>query len=251
MNPDLINYIHQYCTTQEDYFALETYAAHLQGKGWGTATIGAEVRACLSLIGTPQTFIDIGGNHGLYTQAIVDLFPNVDAHIFEPASTNVRLLNEKFADYSNVTVNGKALSKEGGELTLYSDKPGSGLASLTKRNIDHVNLKMDLEETVEVIRFDEYWEGDSIDYVKIDVEGHELDVLDGFGNLIDKTKLIQFEFGGCNIDTKTHYRDFWYYFKDRGFDLFRISPYGAVRIGRYTEYDEHYMTTNFIATRML
>ena len=47
-----------------------------------------------------------------------------------------------------------------------------------------------------LMRFDNYWdENKYIDFVKIDVEGHELEVLEGFGNLIKITKLIQFEFG--------------------------------------------------------
>ena len=213
MNRDLQKAISKYCTNQKDFFELETYAASMQGKGWGAASISSEVQSCISLVnGEPNVFVDIGGNKGLYTEAVLKKFPGTECHIFEPSSANIQILNSKFGSLSNVTVNGKALSNKEDTLTLYSNKPGSGLASLTKRNIDHVNIKMDLEETVDVIRFDDYWKGGDIDYIKIDVEGHELDVLDGFGSLISKTKMIQFEFGGCNIDTKTHYRDFWYYF---------------------------------------
>ena len=79
---------------------------------------------------------------------------------------------------------------------------------------------MNFEEQVSLIRFDEYWKNQDqlIDYVKIDVEGHELDVLEGFGELINKIKLIQFEFGGCNIiDTELFFQDFWYFFKKKNF----------------------------------
>lgn len=247
MKPELLAALHNYCSTQNDFFEVETYMAGLQGKGWGTATIDAEVNACLSLIDEPKVFIDIGANKGIYTQTLVSRFPSLKCHLFEPSSANISLLNSIYSDSENVVVNPYALSNKKDSLTLYTNIPGSGLASLTKRNIDHVNIKMDIEETVDVIRFDEYWKGGDIDYVKIDVEGHELDVLSGFGDILNRTKLVQFEFGGCNIDTKTHYRDFWYYFRDRGFDLYRITPYGAAPLNRYTEYDEHYMTTNYIA----
>ncbi len=252
MDQELRNIIHTYCTDQKDFFELETYAASMQGKGWGTATMSAEVDSCASLVeGVPNVFVDIGGNKGLYTEEVLKRFPETECHIFEPSSVNVQILKAKFDSLPNVTVNGKALSNREDTLTLYSNEPGSGLASLTKRNIDHVNIKMNLEETVEVIRFDSYWDDRYIDYVKIDVEGHELDVLDGFGALISKTKIIQFEFGGCNIDTKSHYRDFWYYFKNRGFAVYRITPFGPSKLDTYTEYDEHYKTTNFIAVNEL
>ena len=69
-------------------------------------------------------------------------------------------------------------------------------------------------EEVNLMRFDNYWdENKYIDFVKIDVEGHELEVLEGFGNLIKITKLIQFEFGGCNIDTRTFFKIFGISFK--------------------------------------
>ena len=248
MKPELRQAIDQYCTSQKEYSELEIYAANLQGKGWGTATIDSEVNSCISLVrGEPNVFVDIGGNKGYYTEAVLRKFPGTECHIFEPSSANLEILRSKFDNMPNVIINGKALSDKAGLFTLYSNDPGSGLASLTKRNIDHVNIKMDLEETVEVVRFDQYWDGGSVDYVKIDVEGHELNVLDGFGDLINSTKIVQFEFGGCNIDTKTHYRDFWYYFKELGFSMYRITPFGPSKLDGYTEYDEHYMTTNFIA----
>ncbi|WP_445778772.1 hypothetical protein [Shewanella sp.] len=44
--------------------------------------------------------------------------------------------------------------------------------------------------------------------IKIDIEGHELSVLKVFGAAIEATKVIQFEFGDCNIDTRTYFQDF-------------------------------------------
>ena len=52
-----------------------------------------------------------------------------------------------------------------------------------------------------------------IDIMKLDVEGHELDVLEGSRKTINSIKLIQFEFGGCNIDSKTFFQDFYYFLK--------------------------------------
>jgi hypothetical protein len=86
-----------------------------------------------------------------------------------------------------------------------------------------------------------------LDIVKIDVEGHELAVLRGFGRALAATRVVQFEFGGCNIDTRTYFRDFWYFFTDEGFDLYRITPIGAERIHRYRESEEAFTVTNFIA----
>ena len=114
---------------------------------------------------------------------------------------------------------------------------------------------MDVVETVNTIRFDEFLSFDDvpeipeiIDYVKMDVEGHELSVLKGFGSFIDKVKLVQFEFGGCNIDTRTYFQDFWYFFKEKNFSLYVITPYeGPQKINEYKESSEFFTTTNYIA----
>tara|TARA_B100001094_G_scaffold64450_1_gene60471 strand:+ start:2549 stop:3211 length:663 start_codon:yes stop_codon:yes gene_type:complete len=36
----------------------------------------------------------------------------------------------------------------------------------------------------------------NVDFIKIDTEGHELQILQGFGNYLKNTKIIQFEYGG-------------------------------------------------------
>jgi hypothetical protein len=118
---------------------------------------------------------------------------------------------------------------------------------------------MNLEENVEVIKFEDFLKFDDIpkdlpkiiDYVKIDVEGNELKVLQGFGDIIKNVKLIQFEFGGCNIDTRTYFQDFWYFFKDNNFSLYIISQSGPVKIENYSEPYEYFSTTNYIALNNL
>ena len=85
------------------------------------------------------------------------------------------------------------------------------------------------------------------DIVKIDVEGYELMVLRGFGEAIRNVRVLQFEFGGTNIDTKVFFRDLWRFFEEAGFDLYRITPLGVMRIEHYHERDELFIIANFIA----
>lgn len=83
--------------------------------------------------------------------------------------------------------------------------------------------------------------------IKLDVEGHELDVLSGGKEILGKVEVVQFEFGGCNIDTKTYFQDFWYFFQALDFALFRVTPFGVRLIENYSEEDEYFRTTNFLA----
>ena len=230
-------------------FNLEKLLFYYQGKAWGSNTIEKEVYSCLSLLkNNPAIFIDIGANKGLYTDYLLKKIKNLECHIFEPQKFNYKILKKRF-NRNNIFINNFALSDIKDKKKLFYDLPGSGIASLTKRKLDHINIGMNYEEIVELYRFDDYWHDINliIDYVKIDVEGHELNVLKGFGELIYKTKLIQFEFGGCNIDTRTYFQDFWYFFKDKNFLIFRITPRGPYLIPEYTENEECFITTNYIA----
>lgn len=231
---------------------LEARAAFHQGKGWGASSISDEVNACLLLLSTPpHCLIDVGGNKGLYTQDLLRRFPSVQCYIFEPSLYNTVILRESFHSNPNVTIVASALSNRNDKTYLYSDKPGSELSSLNYRRLDHFGIDMNEKELVSVMRFDSYWAKAArpsiIDIVKIDVEGHELMVLEGFGQLIDHIKLIQFEFGGCNIDSRVFFQDIWYFLEQKGFRIYRITPKGPCLLPSYRESCEFFGTTNFIA----
>ena len=229
---------------------IEKIASAIQGKGWESKLISTEVNACLYLLKTkPKIFVDIGANKGIYTKFLLKKINNLECHLFEPSTHNFFILRDLFSAFDKVKINKIALSNVNSSAKLFSDKSGSALSSLTKRRLDHFNIDMHFEEEVEIKRFDEYWVNKKlvIDFVKIDVEGHELDVLKGFGDILKNTRLIQFEFGGTNIDTKTYFQDFWYFFKENDFSIYRITPIGILRIKKYSEQDEFFRITNYIA----
>lgn len=234
---------------------IELVSSRLQGKGWGSNTIKKEFLFASSFFDkAPTLCIDIGGNKGLYTEEIYKRFPQCKIIVFEPSITNANLLHSKFSKNENIIVEQKAVSNFHGETPLYSDEDGSGLASLSKRRLDHIHIAFDNIEQVLAIKFEDYWKKQlgsvSIDFVKLDIEGHELDALNGFGDALKFVKIIQFEFGGCNIDTRTYLRDFWYFFAKNNFELYRITPFGKIKIKKYRELDEFFSTTNFLARNL-
>lgn len=231
---------------------IEFYSAKLQGKGYGGHTVHQEVKVLNKFINNPKLVIDIGANVGNYTAEIIARYPDCDIHLFEPSKTNFEKLKKRFVN-SNVTINNFAVSNITGEGNLYTDVDGSGLASIGKRRLDHFDIKYNVSEKIQMIKFEDYWketlDKKVIDLVKIDVEGYELDVLKGFGHALDNTIIIQFEFGGCNLDTRTTFQDFWYFFKENSYQIYRITPFGLQKIDQYTEIDEYYSTTNYICKR--
>lgn len=95
---------------------------------------------------------------------------------------------------------------------MYSNKPSSGLGSLTKRKLSTFNISFNTKESVSAIRFEDYWANNlkrrDIDLLKLDIEGSELNALRVFCDALKHTKVIQFEYGGCYIDTLNFLRIF-------------------------------------------
>jgi hypothetical protein len=84
----------------------------------------------------------------------------------------------------------------------------------------------------------------------MDIEGHELDALSGAKRMFDNKSIdiVAFEFGGCNIDTRTFFQDFWYFFSGINMRIYRVTPSGYLyRIDSYKEIQEQFRTTNFVA----
>jgi FkbM family methyltransferase len=235
---------------QKVFSFLEYASSYAQGKGW-FASLEVEVSLCASLLPRGvQTFVDIGGNKGEYSEEIVSRFPGVRVFIFEPSRFNQSTLNLKFANNQNVHIYQFALSDSAGFMSLYADSPGSGGASLLNRRVGHFGISLSEVEKVEVKRFDEIWSkesGDVIDLCKIDVEGYELNVLRGFGEILSRVKVVQFEMGGTDIDSRTFFQDFWYFFSQHNFSLFRMSPSGLVRVHAYKEQEEGFAFKNYVA----
>ncbi len=199
---------------------------------------------------------DVGANKGDFTKMILDFFNNdtIEVHSFEPSKATFELLSNNIKS-DKAILNNKGLGKEAGTFPFYTDFPGSGAASLTERNLDHLGVDFDYSEDVLIDTLDDYCLANNIkdiDLLKIDVEGHELDVLEGSKEMLKRKmiKMISFEFGGCNIDTRTFLRDFYYLLNEFGFLLYRITPSGYFYLlDSYTEKIELFRTTNFLAIR--
>ena len=232
---------------------LERGAAVLQGKGWGVATCEHEVRAIKKLLvqsgrPEPRVIFDVGANLGNWTQAALPLFPDATFYLFEPATANVEILKNKFAGHP-IRISPVALSDQDGTATLFSDGEGSPLASLHQRRLEYMGIHHEPTHEVRTMSIDQFMktEGlDRIDILKIDVEGHELAVLKGAADWLGKIGVIQFEFGGTQIDARIFFRDFWFLLSPQ-FRLYRLARFHLHPIPAYSESDECFLISNFVA----
>ena len=121
-------------------------------------------------------FFDIGANEGIYTAEIRKLLKNVKVVAFEPSDVAFGILSQNFSSNSDIKLVNLALSDFAGEATLYANKGGSGLGSLSSRDLRHLGIDFEHQETIQVSTAESWIDqnGEIPDFVKIDVEGHEL-----------------------------------------------------------------------------
>ena len=67
-----------------------------------------------------------------------------------------------------------------------------------------------------------------IDPLKLDVEGHELDVFDGAARMLSQRRigLVAVEFGGTNIDSRVFFREIYNRLLEAAMTVGRITPIG-------------------------
>lgn len=192
----------------------------------------------------------MGANVGDWSFKILDHFTlnEVEVFCFKPSLHPFEELTKKFNDFHLFHF---GFGHENKKIPLYSNGPSSGIASLYRRRLDHFGIDFKIEEIVDIRTLDDFCHEkkiDSIDFLKLDVEGHELSVLNGAKNLLKNgaIRFIQFEFGGCNIDSRTYFQDFFYLLSEK-YRLYRILKNGLHPIPFYREEEECFITTNYLA----
>lgn len=195
---------------------------------------------------------DVGGNAGKYSKELSAVFgEKATIHGFEPSQKTFQIYQNTTSGCNNIIANNFGLSDTVHQQTLYTDSEGSGLASVYHRKLDHYGIAMDKTEEIQLSTIDHYCkthEINRIHFLKLDVEGHELKALQGAEHLLANKSIdvIQFEFGGCNIDSRTYFQDFFFLLKDN-YRLFRILKNGLEEMPSYNEMQEIFVTINYLA----
>jgi FkbM family methyltransferase len=229
------------------------------GEEWVLSNI---VRRACAGVEAPVIF-DVGANVGDYSLLVRRHIPSAHVYAFEPSESVYRQLAEKLSaagDGANFKSFNIGLSDEERTVDLYSytvEGHEASLISSIDRRLPTQVVRVEVSDTerIEVRTLDRFCESEGverIDFLKLDVEGHELAVLRGARNMLDcgAISVIQFEFGPANIYSRTFFYDFWTLFSD-SYDLFRIIPIGIVPITYYGEHREVFLTTNYLAVRKL
>lgn len=194
---------------------------------------------------------DVGANVGKYSLMLRDAFPEAKIYAFEPNANAFKVFQEKLAEKVECLNLGMGADQKTGKLFTYSNQPSSSHASAFQDMFTHFHKADDLT-TIEfkmttVDRFCKERGIDAIDFLKIDTEGCELQVLKGALEMLSggRIKVIQFEFGECNVFSRVFLRDFYEVLA--GFRMFRLDSQRLIPLPAYEPVNEIFRFQNMVA----
>lgn len=244
----LMHKLHVFALAGMNYGNANILDHNLTGEKRAIEYIGKKTKPEQELI-----LFDVGANAGNYCILLSQVLQNPQKKLFafEPSKFSFPLLVENTAALNEIKCFNFGLGKQDENVTLYANYEGSGATTLYRSGFENYSVNKNLEETIHLETLDEFCGNnaiDKIDFLKIDVEGHELFVLQGGLNMLGSKKIrfIQFEFGPFHVYSKTFFKDFWDLLSP-GYVIFRIVSDGLYEIKIYSENLEIFRTSNFLA----
>ena len=190
--------------------------------------------------------IDVGCHQGEILSQINKFAPNGKHYAFEPIPYLFQSLKERFDD--KATILPYALSNNNGKTTFQLVKNAPAYSGIRKRKYNIENP--DIEEIiVEKRTLDSIIpENEVIDFIKIDVEGGEFDVLKGAVNLLKRCKpIVLFECGkgaSDHYDTRPHDL-FDFLNKEIGLEIYTLQSFlKEQKPLNKSEFEHHFETNN-------
>lgn len=196
-----------------------------------------------------DTVFDVGANVGEWTAVALTAGAR-EVHAFEIVTPTAATLRSRVSGEDRVIVNEVGLGAESGmvELLYYPDDPTlSSTATELPHDLPH--------ETVQarVTTGDEHCRSNGIDRIsllKIDVEGEESSVLQGFSSMLSDRRIdaIQFEYGVAAVLKRFLVIDFYELFESVGYRVGPLTP-GGVAFQDYSLVLERFRHVNYVAVR--
>lgn len=238
------------------YTACRNYGSRYLNENNDDFRTNGELRFMKERLVNSDVVFDVGANVGEWAALGLQINSGIQLHCFEPSHpTFEKLMSRHFPD--NVTCNHFGLGSAFEEKTLHVFEEGAGHNSLYRRHglEDGWNLYPQTRaEKIRLETLDRYCAQHSIgqiDFMKLDVEGHELEVFKGAKEALQagNIKAIQFEYGGCNIDAMVLLKDMFEFFHSFEYSFFKIYPDGLRPIARYDQRLENFQYQNWAILR--
>lgn len=168
---------------------LARFGVRLVNAQWGPRGHMSALEAARRAGFNPKQIIDVGASDGSWTRECMTLFPTSRYLLAEPLKDRIETLSRLAASCSNVDIYNGALSSTSGTMTIHVHGDQSSL-------LESKAFPTDTSYEIPVEMLDNLLSSGRIlppDFIKADVQGYELDVLEGARKSLESTELILLE----------------------------------------------------------
>lgn len=199
---------------------------------------------------------DVGANIGAWTRSLfeqIDSTASLIVHAFEACADTYSTLTSNLHTWNltgNIKSNKLALSVSTGQRPFYVIGSDVGTNSL----IPPADPIKHTVEQVQAETIDNYCLRNNIphiDLIKIDTEGHDMEVIYGGNNMLDSgaIDILQFEYNFRWIDSRHFLRDAFEFLLPLGFIIGKITPRGIEFYPAWDHELETFIEANYLAVK--
>jgi FkbM family methyltransferase len=202
---------------------------------------------------TPVFFLDIGANKGEWTDALLDNFQEARGLCFEIIPYISDKLSMHYAENPAIKVYSLGLSSKSGYVDIQWNKTFDTTSAISPRlshqlfsSAEFQPIKCRVEIGDGILNNIDF---KKIDIMKVDVEGHEVDVLIRLNSTLRSVRrphIIQFEYGSTYIPSKHNLQEIYDILSPCGYIIGRLFPDG-VKFKDYEYTDDHFRMGNCVA----
>ncbi|MEG4227930.1 FkbM family methyltransferase [Microcoleus sp. N9_B2] len=211
-----------------------------------------ESQVIARFINAGNVVFDVGANAGDWTAEVLNQGHDVEIHLFEPIPHVYKKLIQNLD--KQVISNNLAVGQKEEVKTFYYYEANPLLSTFYRRvDVEKQGwLNPPKEITVLTTTIDNYCQRHGIkriNFIKIDVEGGELDVLYGAKSFLESGRIdyLQFEYGGTYIDSKTTLKEAFEYLQKFRYSIFKVLPDKLEYKPTWEPEDENFEFSNFLA----
>jgi FkbM family methyltransferase len=173
----------------------------------------------------PRVVVDVGANAGQWSSVASRVFPDAAFHLIEAQAGLAQQLQQRFAP-GNFNIHTTAVTRPGVSSVRMSGIGSTGAWVMGNEAWQHDAVVP--ATTLDALVADAVRPDDRA-LLKLDVEGHELEVLEGATKLLPKIEVVVSEVLFYDIESagRPVFLDIAAYLNDRGFQLFDFAALGS------------------------
>lgn len=230
-------------------YKMEVLASRCQGIAFDSQSSNGEFNIVTKLGSRIRLAVDGGANKGEWTQHLLARSPSARVVVVEPNPKNAAQLRQRFKGVIEISVREAALAGKPGHTWFSADEMIGTGAGKTMNQTKSGALEVTACTLREVV--DSFGLEAVVDFVKLDIEGDEMEVIIGAKKLFETGRLgiVQVEYNCTWIEKRAYLLDLFQFSRSVNYTILQLTPFGCMHLPCYGIGLEDFRMRNVVLVR--